>query len=154
MTIRIALACAFAACAAAPAAHASDDHAARYLNPATLPKPNGYSHAVSVAAGRTVYVSGQIGTDARGELAGDGFQAQAEQAFANLDAALKAAGASFADVVKLTFYVTDMRQIAAVRAARDKYLVAGQAPASTAVEVTGFVKPGALVEVDAIAVVR
>lgn len=138
---------------AAPAA--TTDAATRFANPDTLVAPNGYSHAVSVAAGRTVYVSGQIAVNAKGELVGGSdVGAQAEQVFANLDTALNAAGASFADVVKLTIYVTDMNQIKALRAARDKRIDARRPPASTAVEVSRFVKEGVLVEVDAIAVVR
>ncbi len=94
--------------------------AIRAVNPAELPKPNGYSHVVEAGAGRTLYISGQLPIDKNGNLVGEGdFGAQAEQVFANLDAALKASGATFKDVVKLNMFVTDMGQIKALRAARD-----------------------------------
>ncbi len=126
----------------------------RAVNPAGLPKPNGYSHAIEVPAGRTLYISGQLPIDKNGDLVGEGdFGAQAEQVFANLETALEASGASFKDVVKLNMFVTDMRQLKALREARDKYIDLGKPPASTLVEVKRFVKDGAMVEIDAVAVV-
>lgn len=132
---------------------ASAQERAEYLNPPSLPTPNGYSHTVRAPAGRTVYVSGQLPLDKDGNLVGaDDFGAQAEQVFANLATALAAAGASFDDVVKLNMYVTDMRQLKALRAARDRHIDPKTPPASTLVEVERFVKDGAMVEIDAIAV--
>jgi enamine deaminase RidA (YjgF/YER057c/UK114 family) len=124
-----------------------------FLNPPALPSPSGYSHTVRAPAGRTIYVSGQLPLDKHGNLVGTGdFEAQAEQVFANLGAALAAAGASFDDVVKLNMYVNDMRQIKALRAARDRRINMKAPPASTLVEVERFVTEGAMVEIDAIAV--
>ena len=128
--------------------------AIRAVNPAELPKPNGYSHVVEVPAGRTLYISGQLPLDKDGNLVGEGdFGTQAEQVFANLDAALKASGATFKDVVKLNMFVTDMGQLKALRTARDKYIDPQNPPASTLVEVKRFVKDGAMVEIDVVAVV-
>lgn len=124
-----------------------------FLNPSSLPTANGYSHTVLAPAGRTVYVSGQLPLDKNGNLVGaDDFGAQAEQVFANLETALAAAGASFDDVVKLNMYVTDIRQLKALRAARDRRINLKTPPASTLVEVERFVKDGAMVEIDATAV--
>lgn len=128
--------------------------ALRTINPSNLPKPNGYSHIVEAGAGRTLYISGQLPIDKNGNLMGEGdFGTQAEQVFANLDAALKASGATFKDVVKLNMFVTDMGQLKALRTARDKYIDPQNPPASTLVEVKRFVKDGAMVEIDVVAVV-
>ena len=122
---------------------------------AGLSKPTGYTHVVDVPAGaRTLYLSGQIALDAKGNLVGAGdFAAQAEQVFANIDTALKASGASFRNVVKLNIYVTDMTQLKALRAARDKYVDVQHPPASTLVEVSKLGREGLLLEVEATAVV-
>lgn len=126
----------------------------RFLNPAVLPQPFGYSHVVEVQAGRALYISGQIALDAAGQLVGAGdMAAQAEQVFAHIAAALAAAGASFADVVKLTYFLTDIAQIAAVRTVRDRYINTQQPPASSAVEVRRLVRDDLLIEIEAIAVV-
>ncbi len=115
---------------------------------------NGFSHVV-IGTGTLVAVSGQIAVDAQGELVGrDDPEAQARQVFANLERCLEAAGASFADVVKLTFYVTDVAHLPAVRAARDAYVDTARPPASSAVQVAGLIRPELLVEVDALAVLR
>lgn len=128
--------------------------AIRTVNPAELPKPNGYSHVVEAGAGCTLYISGQLPLDKDGNLVGEGdFGAQAEQVFANLDAALKASGATFKDVVKLNMFVTDMGRLKALRTARDQYIDPQNPPASTLVEVKRFVKDGAMVEIDAVAIV-
>jgi enamine deaminase RidA (YjgF/YER057c/UK114 family) len=73
--------------------------------------------------------------------------------FANLDACLKAAGATFADVVKLNFYVTDVAYLPAIRVARDEYVDTANPPASTAVQVVALFSPDALLEVEAYAIV-
>ncbi|MCL1633407.1 RidA family protein [Luteimonas sp. SX5] len=150
----VALCAPFASFAQQPPAGREDADALRFHNPAALPKPNGYSHAVEATGGRTIYVSGQLPLDKDGRLVGSGdFAAQAEQVFANLKAALAAAGASFDDVVRLNMYVTDMTQLKALRAARDRHIDAQRPPASTLVEVKRFVVEGAMVEIDATAVV-
>lgn len=127
----------------------------------SYPKPDGvadgnrYSHVVT-GKGRWVAIAGQVALDSAGELVGPGdAEAQARQVFANLDACLKAAGATFADVVKFGIYVTDMAHLPAVRAARDSYidLDVANPPASTAVQVVALFKPDVVVEIDAYAIV-
>lgn len=126
----------------------------RFLNPPGLPTPSGYSHAIVAPAGRTLHVSGQLPVDKDGKLIGTGdFAAQAEQVFANLKTALAAADASFDDVVRLNMYVTDMKQLKALRVARDRYINLQRPPTSTLVEVNRFVLDGAMVEIDATAVI-
>jgi reactive intermediate/imine deaminase len=126
----------------------------RFLNPPALPQPFGYTHVVEARAGRTVYISGQVALDATGALVGsDDLHAQATQVFANLDGALAAVGATFQDVVKLTYFLLDISQIAVVRAVRDRYVDTRQPPASSAVEVRRLFRDDLLIEVEAIAVI-
>jgi enamine deaminase RidA (YjgF/YER057c/UK114 family) len=112
----------------------------------------GYSHAVT-GRGRRVATAGQVALDDAGQLVGpDDPQAQARQAFANLGRALAAAGASFADVIKLNYYVTDITMLPAVRAIRDEYVDTARPPASTAVQVSALAMPGLMIEIEAWAI--
>lgn len=113
----------------------------------------GYTHVVT-GSGRWVAVSGQVALDADGELVGEGDpELQARQVFENLRRCLAAAGATFADVVKLTYYVTDIAHMPSVRRAREEYLDAAKLPASSAVQVAALIRPDLLLEVEAFAVV-
>nr|WP_240929436.1 RidA family protein [Streptomyces coryli] len=117
-----------------------------------MPPVNGYRHAVPVR-GELVAISGQIALDADGELVGPGDPvAQAQQVFRNIAKALASQGLTFADVVKIGFYVTDTDQLPALREARDAHVDTANPPASTAVQVAGLIRPDLLVEVDALAV--
>jgi reactive intermediate/imine deaminase len=125
----------------------------RFLSPDTLPAPFGYSHVVEVRPARVIYVSGQVPLDRDGRLVGDSdFEAQAHQVFANLQAALDAAGASWADVVKLNYYLVDVGNVGTLRAIRDEYVDTTHPPASTLVEVSRLFRDDVLIEVDAVAV--
>ncbi len=126
----------------------------RFLNPPTLYKPPGYSHVVEVQGpGRIVYIAGQLGYDVHGNLVGapGDFRAQAAQAFENLKLALAAAGAGFGDVVKLNNYLTDMSHLSIFREVRDNYLDVSTPPASTTIEISKFARDGALIEIEAVA---
>ena len=127
---------------------------AKRTNPPALSAPTGYTHVVEVPAGaRTVYIAGQVAFDQARQVVGAGdMAAQTEQVFRNLQAALAAAGASFADVVKMTTYVTDMGQAAVIRAARARYF-GDTLPASTLVGVTALAHPDLMVEIEVIAAV-
>jgi enamine deaminase RidA (YjgF/YER057c/UK114 family) len=127
----------------------------RFINPLELSVPTNYSHVAVASAGRTVYVSGQIALDSTGRVVGAGdLRAQAVQAYENLKAALAAADASFADVIKLTTYVVGLtpERAQVVRDVRGGYLPHGHKPASTMVGVASLVDPDLLIEVEAIAV--
>jgi enamine deaminase RidA (YjgF/YER057c/UK114 family) len=114
---------------------------------------NGYCHVVS-GRGRLVAVAGQVALDEHGAVVGDGDpEAQARQVFENLRWCLAAAGAGFADVVKLGVFVTDMAYLPAVRTARDAVVDTTRPPASTAVQVAALARPEFLIEVDALALV-
>ncbi|MCX5600449.1 RidA family protein [Streptomyces phaeochromogenes] len=110
-----------------------------------------YTHVV-MGTGRFVAVSGQLPLDEDGKLVGEGDPAaQARQVFENLRRCLASAGATFDDVVKLTFFVTDMAYMPAVRAARDEHISPGRLPAASAVQVAALVSPDFLMEIEAFA---
>lgn len=126
----------------------------RLLQPAGWPQPRGYANGVA-ARGTQVYVGGQIGWNERRELA-EGFLAQARRAMENVAAVLAEAGAAPGHLVRLTWYVTDVAAYDAVqqelgRAYRE--VLGRHYPAMTLVEVSRLAEPGALVEIEATAVV-
>src|SRR5262245_48461065 len=121
----------------------------RFMNKAPL----GYSHVVEVRGGRTIYVAGQVALDDEGNLVGKGsLKAQTEQVFENLKARLAEAGATFKDVVKLNYYLTDVSDLQGLRDTRNRYLNTENPPASTLVVVKQLFREEFLVEVEAIAV--
>ncbi len=125
----------------------------RFINPATLSTPTGYTHVVEAKGGRTIYVAGQVALDRTGNVVGAGdFSAQVQQVFENLKLALEAVGATFSDVVKTTTYVTDMSKIQALRDVRSKHLGASP-PGNTLVQVVRLARPDLLLEIEAVAVV-
>lgn len=129
-------------------------HIQHFAHPEGSPPSVGYSHAVA-GTGRFVAIAGQVAMDASGELVGPNDpQAQAEQVFANLALALSAAGATFSDVIKFGVFVTDISILPAVREVRNRYVDTERPPASTAVQVGALFRPGYLIEVEALAVVR
>lgn len=124
----------------------------RHINPPTLARPTGYTHVVETTAARTVYISGQVALDASGAIVGAGdMRAQAQQVFENLHTALRSVGASFNDVVKVTYFITDMAQLPVVREVRDQFIQPENLPASTAVEIRRLAREEYLLEIEAIA---
>lgn len=112
-----------------------------------------FSQAVRASGKDLVFVSGQVALDANGNVVGAGdMKAQAHQALLNLKAILAAGGATLADVVKLTVYVTDMSRFAEVQAVRGEFWAGMPLPASTALEVKQLIRKEFLVEIEAIAV--
>jgi len=107
----------------------------------------------AVRAGDLLFVSGFVPVDGEGHLVGgDDVVAQTRQVFANLAAVLAAAGATFADVVKVTVYLTDVEDRARINPVRQE-LFGDARPASTLVEVSALAIPGAKLEVEAVALV-
>jgi enamine deaminase RidA (YjgF/YER057c/UK114 family) len=106
-----------------------------------------------LGAGRFVAVSGQLALDEDGKVVGEGDPAaQARQVFENLRRCLTAVGATFDEVVKLTYFVTDMAHMPALRAARAEHIPDDRLPAASAVQVAALVRPEFLMEVEAFAV--
>jgi len=112
-----------------------------------------YAHAVR-ADGPLLFVSGVVPVDEQGDLAGgDDVVEQARAVFRNLEAVLAAGGASFADVVKVTVFLTDVDDRPKIDPVRQEVFGAAR-PASTLVEVSRLAIAGAKIEVEAVALVR
>ena len=122
------------------------------INPAALSEPGGpYVHVVK--AGRLVFVSGQVAWGPDGSVVGAGdIEAQAVQVLENVGANLRAAGADFKDVMKVTVYVRHMADRAAIAAVRARFF-GEHKPASTLIEVSMLTHPDLLLEIEAIAVI-
>jgi 2-iminobutanoate/2-iminopropanoate deaminase len=107
----------------------------------------------AVRAGQLLFVSGFVPVDGEGCLVGgDDVVAQTRQVFANLGAVLAAAGATFADVVKVTVYLTDIADRTRINPVRQEFF-GDMRPASTLVEVSALAVPGAKLEIEAVALV-
>jgi reactive intermediate/imine deaminase len=119
--------------------------------PALAPPISHYTDAVR--AGNLLFVSGCVPVDGDGNLVPGDVVAQARRVFENVGAVLTAAGAGFADVVKVTVYLTDVDDRQAVNTVRQE-VFGDVRPASTLVEVSRLAIPGARIEVEAVALVR
>jgi enamine deaminase RidA (YjgF/YER057c/UK114 family) len=128
----------------------------RFLNPTTSYANPGFHHAVeAVGPGRIVFIAGQQGRDVDNKIVGapGDFLAQAEQAFRNIEGALKVAGGGFEHVVKLCHYFIDLRaHFRMMRDIRLKYFDAARMPASTMIQVGALTDDKAIYEVDVVAV--
>lgn len=120
----------------------------RLMVPNQLPPVSHYCHVVR--AGNLIWVSGAVGVRPDGSIP-DSVAEQAETALANIDACLKAAGASAEHVVKVNVYLTDIDDRAAINPARQRYF-GEHRPASTLVGVAALVLPALKVEIEAQAV--
>ncbi len=111
--------------------------------------PAGFSPATR--AGDTVYVSGQVALDEEGQVVGEGdCGAQAGQVFKNVEAVLKAAGATMDDLTKITAFLVDVGDYEAYAAVRSD-LFPKDGPASSTVIITELVRPDVLIEIEGIA---
>ena len=124
-----------------------------FINPPELSAPPGYSHVAEIRGGRIVYIAGQVALDRQGKLVGKGdFEAQADQVFRNLTAALTAVGCTPGNIAKLTIFMRDASQLASFRKARDRFLGGLTPPASTLIEVSRLAMEDFLIEIEAVAV--
>ena len=124
-----------------------------FENPPELARPNGYTHLVIVNPGKLIFISGQVGMDKDGKVSNN-FAEQARQAFTNLQAALSAAGAKSANLVKLNYYVVGLNhdKLLAIREARDKIVNKDHPPASTLAGVQALFREDVQLEIEAEAV--
>ncbi len=124
----------------------------RIITTAAAPAPVGPYNQAIAASGALLFVAGQIPLDPQtGDLVGGSdISAQTQQVMQNLEAILKAAGATWGQVVKTTIYLADLEDFAAVNQVYATYFEAATAPARATVEVSRLPK-GALVEIDCIA---
>lgn len=127
----------------------------RFLQPPDWDPPKGFANGVA-ARGTLVFVAGQIGWDGAQRLVSDDLAAQTAQALANIAAVLAEADARPEHVARMTWYVTDKHAyLAAAKAIGRAYrsVFGGHFPAMSLVEVAALLEPGALVEIEATAVV-
>ena len=125
------------------------------LQPANWARPKGFAYGV-IASGRTVFVSGMIGSDARGQVVAGDFVNQARQALQNIVEVLSEAGAKPEHIVRMNWYVVDKneylgayKQLGAVY----REMIGRHYPAMTAVQVTSLVEAAARVEIEVTAVI-
>ena len=125
-----------------------------HLNPSSLFSSPAFSQGVLVrGAGSTLYVGGQNGVDASGEIVPGGLGAQTEQALANVLAVLTEAGADQSNVVRLAIYMVEGQSVDEGYAASGR--VWGPHPtAITVLTVADLGRPEALVEIEAIAAIE
>ena len=127
----------------------------RLLQPGSWPRPRGYSNGVS-ARGRMVFVAGQIGWDEEGRLSGKDLVSQARQALRNIVTILAEDGGRPEHLVRLTWFVVDRGEyLASAGALGEAYrgVIGAHYPAMSVVEVTSLMEAGAVVEIEATAVV-
>ena len=126
----------------------------RVLQPEGWPRPRGYANGMS-ATGRTIFVAGQVGWNEQQRIVEGGMVAQTRQALANIVAILAVDGARPEHIVRLTWYVTDRAHYLAAEAplgAVYREIIGRHFPAMSAVEVKALMAPGAVVEIEATAV--
>ncbi len=126
------------------------------INPPALARPSGFSHGVLVTGGRILFLAGQTGTNAEGQLVASDLVGQYEQTLRNLQAVVEAAGGTMQDIVKINMFVKD----------RDDYLAnlkpmgkVHQAffgkyyPATALFEISRFFQDGILIEIEGVAMI-
>jgi enamine deaminase RidA (YjgF/YER057c/UK114 family) len=126
------------------------------VNPPSLPRPSGFSHAVVTTGGRLVFLAGQVAHGADGAIVGTTVVAQFEQALSNVLEALRAAGGAPEHLASLTVYAVDLddyrahgRELGLVW----RRLAGRDYPAMAGVGVAALWHPGALVEIQGYAVI-
>lgn len=133
-----------------------DTSIAKFINPASLSAPKGYSHAAVIDLGtcKMLVISGQVAIDSKGNLVGkDDFGKQTEQVFQNIKSIVENAGGKMDNIVKLGYYLLDVGQIQTVRAIRDKFINIKNPPASTLVQVSKLFRDDILIEIEATAII-
>lgn len=125
-----------------------------YVNPSGAPAPIGMYSNLS-RAGDLLFVAGQVGLGADGNLVGEGLEEQMEQAFGNIAAVLGSQGATLRDVTKFTTYLVSAEEIARFFEIRERLFPDlfpdGEYPPNTLLVVDRLVRPELRIEVEAIA---
>ena len=118
--------------------------------PGLCDPPEPYSY--SVRAGQTIYLAGQVALDADMQIVGSTVAEQAAQVWRNIESVLAASGAALADIVKITYYVQDIRELSGEIEVRKTLFAPDKMPAVTAIQAAALGLPGLMMEVDVIAV--
>ena len=125
------------------------------VNPSTFPKPRGYTNGVVCGPGRTLHVAGQVAFDKDARIVSPDFTTQFLAALDNVIDVVRAAGGGSAHIVKLVAFVTDMDKYRDAQKAIGegwRSRMGGYYPAMSLVKVSGLIEPGALVEIEGVAV--
>lgn len=121
-----------------------------FASPPELIAPSGYSHVVTIPAGRLAWTAGQVPMTPDREVP-EGWEAQARLAFENTGRALRAAGAGWSNVIKLTISVVELSEVATIRRVRDEFVDTAAPPTSSLAQVAALFDPDVLLEVEAVA---
>ena len=121
-----------------------------FASPPELIAPSGYSHVVTLPAGRLAWTAGQVPKTPDREVP-EGWEAQARLAFENTGRALRAAGAGWSNVIKLTISVVELSEVATIRRVRDEFVDTAAPPTSSLAQVAALYDPDVLLEVEAVA---
>ena len=114
-----------------------------------------FTFSPAVRAGNLLFVSGMTASDREGRIVGENdIVRQTEYIYEKMAAVLTAAGADFSNVVETTDYYTDQRDYDKTAGVRRKVFGGVPYPAATGVRVAGLIRPGALIEIKAVAVLR
>ncbi len=125
-------------------------HEFRSEVPGLCDPPEPYSY--SVRAGNTVYLAGQVALDVDGRIVGTTVAEQAEQVWDNIEAVLRDVGGSLADIVKINYFLQDVRALPEEIEVRTRRFAPDRLPAVTAVQAAALGLPGLLMEVEVVAV--
>jgi enamine deaminase RidA (YjgF/YER057c/UK114 family) len=131
----------------------TEENTNRVLAPASWPRPRGYANGIA-AGGETIFLAGQIGWDEQGRFA-EGLAGQVGQALTNIVALLAEAGAEPRHLVRLTWFVTglrDYRENQAAIGAEYRRVIGKHFPTMSVIGVSELVEPAARVEIEATAV--
>jgi len=124
----------------------------RELKHPTMGSGPGFSRAIEVSGGRTIYFAGQAPNDVGVATVGIGdVKAQANACFVKLKALIEVAGGSMADFVMLNMYLTDMRMMGAVHEVIEEYFTEAPFPAMSGYQVAALGNPDWLIEIDGVA---
>jgi enamine deaminase RidA (YjgF/YER057c/UK114 family) len=116
--------------------------------------PERYTYSPALRVGNTIYISGTTGTDDAGHIAAPGdIVEQTRQIFRKFERLLNAAGGSCADIVQTTDYITTTERYKETAAVRREFLKGAQ-PTATGVIVAGLLRQHALIEINAVAILR
>ena len=118
--------------------------------PGLCDPPEPYSY--SVRAGQTIYLAGQVALDENMQVVGTTMPEQAAQVWHNIRSVLTASGATLGDIVKINYFMRDIRELSDEIAVRETLFADDKMPAVTAVQVAALGLPGLMMEVDIIAV--
>ena len=128
------------------------------LQPSDWARPKGYSNGIAVeGSGKTVFVAGQLGANAQGQIESDSFGAQVGQAFRNVVRVVQEAGGRPSDIVRMTWFITDKaayKAEGAAMASAYKETIGRHFPAITVIFVSGLVDDRAKVEIEATAFIN